>query len=91
MRLLTTRTMMSVGRRVRPVSERSQVIRVADIAGLAEVATLCDVSLQRVWNWNQRRWHDFPTSVTTLRATQVWDLGEVREWLALNRQHIRAS
>lgn len=59
-------------------------INVRDIAGPGELQRelrkLAGVSPMTVWRW--RNTAGFPRPVRKLKDTMVWDLAEVREWLA---------
>ena len=48
------------------------------LAGLAEVAEVCDVSKRAAWGYTLRR--DFPTPVDHLSTGPVWRRNAVEKW-----------
>ena len=59
--------------------ERYRVVRVSDLAGIAEIAARFGVTRQAVCNWVVRHRH-FPQPVVILASGPVYDMKEIVRW-----------
>lgn len=69
--------------------ERYRVVRVSDLAGIAEIAARFGVTRQAVCNWGVRHRH-FPQPVVVLKSGPVYDMTEIVHWHKSNPPYHRS-
>jgi predicted DNA-binding transcriptional regulator AlpA len=53
-----------------------------ELAGLAEIATMLDVTKRTAWNYTKR--DDFPEPVDRLASGPIWKRADVERWASAN-------